>query len=133
MVPLRPQASRRCLDNLIANARAPRHQVGITVAGAARSRRDLIDDNGPGIPAHAREDVFKPFYRLDASRNPATGGVGLGLTIARDFVRGHGGEITLGDFGAQRPAGADQAAGLGKIVPIEAGWVSDPPLQRDRS
>ena len=54
-----------------------------------------IDDDGPGIPPHAREDVFKPFCRLDDSRNVATGGVGLGLTIARDFVRSHGGDVNL--------------------------------------
>jgi two-component system osmolarity sensor histidine kinase EnvZ len=55
-----------------------------------------VDDDGPGIPAGHREDVFRPFYRMDQSRNPATGGVGLGLTIARDVIRGHGGEIELG-------------------------------------
>jgi two-component system osmolarity sensor histidine kinase EnvZ len=55
----------------------------------------VIDDDGPGIPAEAREDVFKPFFRLDGSRNPETGGVGLGLTIARDVVSGHGGSIQL--------------------------------------
>ena len=57
----------------------------------------LIDDDGPGIPSGLREDVFKPFFRLDASRNSSTGGVGLGLTIARDVVRAHGGDIWLED------------------------------------
>ena len=56
-----------------------------------------IDDDGPGIPEDQREAVFKPFYRLDPSRNPGTGGVGLGLTIARDIVLGHGGDIELAD------------------------------------
>jgi two-component system osmolarity sensor histidine kinase EnvZ len=97
MVPLRPQAAKRCFDNLIANAVRHGTKVDIKAARRGRSVEIIIDDNGPGIPAHAREDVFKPFYRLDASRNVATGGVGLGLTIARDFVRGHGGEITLAD------------------------------------
>ncbi|HKW55521.1 MAG TPA: ATP-binding protein, partial [Stellaceae bacterium] len=55
----------------------------------------LIDDDGPGIPPAERENVFRPFFRLDASRNPQTGGVGLGLTIARDVARGHGGELAL--------------------------------------
>jgi two-component system osmolarity sensor histidine kinase EnvZ len=96
-VPLRPQAAKRCFDNLIANAVRHGTKVDIKVARRGRSVEITIDDNGPGIPAHAREDVFKPFYRLDASRNTGTGGVGLGLTIARDFVRGHGGEVTLGD------------------------------------
>ncbi len=52
---------------------------------------------GIGIPPAEREDVFKPFFRLDPSRNPDTGGTGLGLTIARDIIRGHGGELTLDD------------------------------------
>jgi two-component system osmolarity sensor histidine kinase EnvZ len=97
VVPLRPQAAKRCFDNLIANAVRHGTKVEIKSARRGRSVEITIDDNGPGIPANAREDVFKPFYRLDASRNTATGGVGLGLTIARDFVRGHGGEITLSD------------------------------------
>jgi two-component system osmolarity sensor histidine kinase EnvZ len=97
VVPLRPQAAKRCFDNLIANAVRHGTKVDIRAARRGRAVEVTIDDNGPGIPPHAREDVFKPFYRLDASRNVATGGVGLGLTIARDFVRGHGGEITLGD------------------------------------
>jgi two-component system osmolarity sensor histidine kinase EnvZ len=97
IVPLRPQAAKRCFDNLIANAVRHGTKVEIKAVRRGRSVEITVDDNGSGIPAHAREDVFKPFYRLDVSRNVATGGVGLGLTIARDFVRGHGGEITLGE------------------------------------
>ncbi len=96
-LPLRPNAFRRCLANLLANAR--RHAGHIWVS--AQRRRNLIeiviDDDGPGIPAKAREDVFKPFFRLETSRNKATGGAGLGLTIARDVVHSHGGDITLSD------------------------------------
>ena len=55
----------------------------------------LVDDSGPGIPKNQREDVFKPFYRLDNSRSPDRGGTGLGLTIARDSVRAHGGDLVL--------------------------------------
>ena len=55
----------------------------------------FIDDNGPGIPEDQREEVFRPFFRLDASRNLDKGGVGLGLTIARDIARAHGGDISL--------------------------------------
>jgi two-component system osmolarity sensor histidine kinase EnvZ len=55
----------------------------------------LVDDDGPGIPPGERERVFQPFVRLDASRNPSTGGVGLGLTIARDVARSHGGDVRL--------------------------------------
>ena len=57
----------------------------------------MVDDDGPGIPQDAREDVFKPFFRLEQSRNQETGGTGLGLTIARDIIRGHGGDLVLSD------------------------------------
>ena len=56
-----------------------------------------IDDDGPGIPMKMREEVFKPFLRLDDARNQDEGGTGLGLAIARDIARSHGGDITLGD------------------------------------
>ena len=56
-----------------------------------------VDDDGPGIPEDMREEVFRPFFRLDESRNMETGGTGLGLSIAQDIVHGHGGEISLGD------------------------------------
>ena len=56
-----------------------------------------VDDNGPGIPAHLREEVFKPFLRLDHARNQDEGGTGLGLAIARDIARSHGGDISLSD------------------------------------
>ena len=55
----------------------------------------MVDDDGPGIPADRADEVFRPFYRLDPSRNAATGGVGLGLSIARDVARSHGGDIAL--------------------------------------
>ena len=55
----------------------------------------VVDDEGPGIPQEKRDEVFKPFNRLDPSRNIKTGGVGLGLTIARDIVLAHGGNIAL--------------------------------------
>ena len=56
-----------------------------------------IDDDGPGIPAERREDVFKPFVRLDEARNVDEGGSGLGLAIARDIARAHGGDVLLSD------------------------------------
>jgi two-component system, OmpR family, osmolarity sensor histidine kinase EnvZ len=55
----------------------------------------IVDDDGPGIPPEHREEAFKPFYRVEGSRNPDTGGVGLGLAIARDIVLAHGGDIAL--------------------------------------
>ena len=57
----------------------------------------IVDDDGPGIPAEQREDVFRPFFRLDSARNQDAGGTGLGLSIARDIARSHGGDITLDD------------------------------------
>ena len=54
-----------------------------------------VDDDGPGIPLERREEAFRAFTRLEPSRNPKTGGIGLGLTIARDIVRGMGGDIAL--------------------------------------
>ena len=57
----------------------------------------LIEDNGPGIPQESREEVFKPFFRLNDARDPNTAGAGLGLAIARDVVRGHGGDILVKD------------------------------------
>ncbi|MGE0657857.1 MAG: ATP-binding protein [Reyranellaceae bacterium] len=93
----RPLAMKRCLTNLVANAQ----RFGKTVAIAAVRRKRWIevtvDDDGPGIPAEQRDDVFRPFFRIEQSRNPLTGGVGLGLTIARDVIRGHGGELVLLD------------------------------------
>jgi two-component system osmolarity sensor histidine kinase EnvZ len=96
-VSLRPDAFRRCLANLIANAQRYAHRVAIAAAHRGSAIEITVDDDGPGIPADKREEVFRPFFRLDPSRNPETGGIGLGLTIARDVVRGHGGDLTLDD------------------------------------
>jgi two-component system osmolarity sensor histidine kinase EnvZ len=97
IVTVRPAAFKRCLGNLVSNA--ARHAANISITGR-RDHRWLtvtIDDNGPGIPAHLREDVFKPFMRLDDARNQDQGGTGLGLAIARDIARSHGGDILLSD------------------------------------
>jgi two-component system osmolarity sensor histidine kinase EnvZ len=95
VVPVRPNALRRCINNLIANARRYGSHVWLTSVPVEDGVDILIDDDGPGIPASERERVFQPFTRLDASRNPSTGGVGLGLTIARDVARSHGGDVRL--------------------------------------
>ncbi len=97
VVPLRRDAMRRCLANLIGNAQRYGTQVTVAAGRRGRTLEILIDDNGPGIPGIQREQVFRPFHRLDPSRNPKTGGVGLGLTIARDVARAHGGDLTLED------------------------------------
>ena len=97
VVPLRPDAFRRCLANLIGNARRHARTVAIRATRRGAAIEVTVDDDGPGIPPDQREEVFRPFYRLDPSRNPETGGVGLGLTIARDVMRGHGGDLVLTD------------------------------------
>ena len=97
VVTVKPASFKRCLANLVTNA--ARYGKAIAIAGQ-RDHRYLtvtIDDDGPGIPAHLREEVFKPFLRLDNARNQDEGGTGLGLAIARDIARSHGGDITLGD------------------------------------
>jgi two-component system, OmpR family, osmolarity sensor histidine kinase EnvZ len=97
VLPVRPNALRRCLVNLIANARRHGRHVWLSSVSVEGGVDILVDDDGPGIPAAERERVFQPFVRLDASRNPSTGGVGLGLTIARDVARSHGGDVRLED------------------------------------
>jgi two-component system osmolarity sensor histidine kinase EnvZ len=96
-IELRPVAMKRCLANLIGNALRYGKRVNVAAASYPRAVSVIIDDDGPGIPREHREEVFRAFFRLDPSRNPATGGVGLGLTIARDIAHGHGGEINLED------------------------------------
>jgi two-component system osmolarity sensor histidine kinase EnvZ len=97
IVTVRPAAFKRCLANLVSNA--ARHAPSIAISGH-RDHRYLtvtVDDDGLGIPPDMREEVFKPFLRLDDARNQDEGGTGLGLAIARDIARSHGGDITLGD------------------------------------
>ena len=95
VVPVRPNAVRRCLGNLIANSARYGTHVWLTSRQAEDGVDILIDDDGPGIPPEERDHVFQPFIRLDTSRNQSTGGIGLGLTIARDVARSHGGDVRL--------------------------------------
>ena len=104
-VPLRPHAFKRCLTNLMDNAIRFADHVSVRAGKRDDAIEITVDDDGPGIPDDQREEVFRPFYRIEGSRNPGTGGVGLGLTIARDVVRGHGGDITL----SQSPNGGLRA------------------------
>jgi two-component system osmolarity sensor histidine kinase EnvZ len=92
---LRESAIKRALANLVQNAAAHGENVRLTAQSARRGVRILIDDDGPGIAKDDREEAFKPFSRLDESRNANRNGVGLGLAIARDTVRAHGGELVL--------------------------------------
>ena len=93
---VRPNALKRALSNLVMNAAA--HGETVEVAATARASGGveiIVDDDGPGIPQDRYEDAFKAFNRLDESRNQNEKGVGLGLAIARDVARSHGGDITL--------------------------------------
>ena len=94
-ITLRHNAFRRCFGNLLGNA--ARHAQHIRLAAQRRDHQleITVDDDGPGIPEDRREDVFKAFFRLDEARNLDSGGVGLGLSISRDIVHAHGGEISL--------------------------------------
>ena len=95
MVTVRPDAFRRLLFNLLANAARHGERIALSADHATRWLVVNVDDDGPGIPPEMREDVFKPFVRLDEARNQDEGGSGLGLAIARDIARAHGGDITL--------------------------------------
>ena len=97
IVTVRPAAFKRCLANLVSNAARFAPSIEITGHRDHRYLTVTVDDDGPGIAPELREDVFKPFLRLDDARNQDEGGTGLGLAIARDIARSHGGEITLGD------------------------------------
>jgi len=93
---LRSNAMRRALSNLVLNAAAHADRIAIAVKTTpAGGVEIIIDDNGPGIPPEQFEEAFKPFNRLDESRNQNEKGVGLGLAIARDVARSHGGDLTL--------------------------------------
>jgi two-component system osmolarity sensor histidine kinase EnvZ len=96
---VKPLAFRRMLSNIVVNA--SRFADRIRIEGRREGDWVIItvDDNGPGIPEELREEAFRPFHRMESggARNQDHEGTGLGLTIARDIARGHGGEIRLGD------------------------------------
>jgi two-component system osmolarity sensor histidine kinase EnvZ len=91
----RARGLKRCLANLIDNAAAHGDHVGVSVSGAASVVLVAVDDDGPGISPDFYEEAFRPFSRLDETRSRNQKGVGLGLAIARDVARSHGGDITL--------------------------------------
>jgi two-component system osmolarity sensor histidine kinase EnvZ len=97
IVTVKSAAFRRCLGNLVSNAARFAQSIAITGQRDHRWLTVTVDDDGPGIPPAMREEVFKPFLRLDDARNQDEGGTGLGLAIARDIARSHGGDIMLGD------------------------------------
>lgn len=91
----RPLTLRRAIANLVDNATKYGGRTVVRLRSEAAGVEILVDDDGPGIPAELHEAVFRPFYRIEGSRNRMTGGVGLGLAAVRSAVRGHGGEISL--------------------------------------
>lgn len=91
----RPDSLRRAIRNIIENAVRYGGEARVDLHHDNHSINIVVEDNGPGIPDSVHEKVFAPFYRLEASRNRETGGVGLGLAIARTIVRHHGGDIML--------------------------------------
>ncbi|QDE37726.1 HAMP domain-containing protein [Luteibacter pinisoli] len=91
----RPLTLRRAIANLVDNAVKYGSRAAVTLSADSEYVEMLVDDEGPGIPVPQREDVFRPFFRLESSRNRQTGGAGLGLSAVRSAVRGHGGEIEL--------------------------------------
>jgi two-component system osmolarity sensor histidine kinase EnvZ len=97
ILPLKRQALKRAIMNLVTNAARFGDRIIIRVAPEGRWVRIEVDDDGPGIPEEERENVFRPFYRLDHARNQDEGNSGLGLVIARDIAKSHGGEIALGE------------------------------------
>ena len=95
IVPIKRNALKRCLVNLIDNALKYGKRVQVTLNRTSRMVELVVEDDGPGIPEERREEAFRPFHRLDQGRNLQKGGVGLGLAIARDVARAHGGDVRL--------------------------------------
>jgi two-component system osmolarity sensor histidine kinase EnvZ len=95
VLPLRPTAFHRCLSNLVDNACRYGRWIGISARRGEEMVEIDIEDDGPGIPETYREKVFEPFFRLDEQRPGDGEGTGLGLTIARDVILSHGGDLRL--------------------------------------
>ncbi len=100
-IQIRSELLKRCLTNLLLNANRYAHTLNIDISHDEKYVKFTLDDDGPGIPLEERDNVFKPFYRVDTSRNLDTGGVGLGLSIAKDIINGHGGDMILEESPAQ--------------------------------
>lgn len=110
----RKLALKRALTNVIENAIKYGGRADVVVTAEGARARVEVTDRGPGIADADKEAVFAPFHRLEGSRNKETGGVGLGLTVARSIVRAHGGEVTLAD-------GADGGLAVTVLLPVGAG------------
>jgi two-component system osmolarity sensor histidine kinase EnvZ len=97
VTPLKRNAMKRAVANLVSNAARYADQIVIRAATERDWLRIEVDDDGPGIPEAERENVFRPFYRLEQARTQDEGNSGLGLAIARDIAKSHGGDVTLGE------------------------------------
>ena len=93
----RPNEIQRAITNILTNAGRYAKKSHLQVGTFRRMARIILDDDGPGIPPAKRQDVFRAFYRIEESRNTKTGGIGLGLTITRDIILAHGGDVELCD------------------------------------
>lgn len=98
LMPGRPLALKRALNNLLNNAVKYAKHIKVSIRRVDKHYEIIIDDDGPGIPPSELEKVFTPFYRIDSSRNSKTGGSGLGLAIVQDIVRAHRGSIQLSNL-----------------------------------
>jgi len=96
VVPIKRHAFKRAIANLVNNAARFAEHVKVSAAWQNGALTIEVEDDGPGIPENEREQVFRPFYRIDHARNQDSGSTGLGLAIARDIARIHGGDIALG-------------------------------------
>ena len=110
----RPLAMKRLFANLIDNALRYGGDVSVSASVDQERLQVFIDDTGPGIPESERENVFRPFFRLEKSRNKRTGGIGLGLATARSIARAHGGDVALDN----RPQGGLRAT---VTLPLRSG------------
>jgi signal transduction histidine kinase len=101
----RPNEIKRAVRNLVENAVAYGHKADVRITNAGDGYDVVVEDEGPGIPESDRQRVFEPFVRLESSRNEATGGTGLGLTLVKAIAEGHGGAVML----ESRPGGGLRA------------------------
>ena len=115
----RPTALRRAISNLVDNAVKYGGSAAVILSPETQRVVIAVDDEGPGIPPSEREKVFEPFYRIDSSRDPETGGVGLGLSVTRSIIWEHGGEISL-------------ASRMGGGLSVRLELPSDPALSPDQ-
>jgi signal transduction histidine kinase len=117
----RPDSLKRAVRNLIENAVRYGERARVGIASTAAHVTIVVEDDGPGIPPDKLEQVFSPFFRVESSRNRQTGGIGLGLSIARDVARHHGGDITLVNTGRGLRATIILPRAPADIAPAKAG------------